>query len=249
LHAIKATLDNKGVDWTVLDHVTAQLASSNALLATIADAAPGSDTRIFGSKIAREPRRYSGRTAMRANLSVHEPRQPQDQDSAMSFSMEGISGPANSSQLIPFAWAPGWNSPQAWNKFQDEVGGSLKAGDPGVRLIEATASAQYFTAIPATVSGLQSAPLYHLYGSDEMSSRSEVVATRVPASYVAVSSSDAQSLGLTDGQNAEVIIGGSIFIAPVKVSADLAAGVVGVPVLPGLPKVVSGLAVSLKGGV
>ena len=249
LHAIKATLDNKGVDWTVLDHVTAQLASSNALLATIADAAPGSDTRIFGSKIAREPRRYSGRTAMRANLSVHEPRQPQDQDSAMSFSMEGISGPTNSSQLIPFAWAPGWNSPQAWNKFQDEVGGSLKAGDPGVRLIEATASAQYFTAIPATVSGLQSAPLYHLYGSDEMSSRSEVVATRVPTSYVAVSSSDAQSLGLTDGQNAEVIIGGSIFIAPVKVSADLAIGVIGVPVLPGVPKVVSGLAVSLKGGV
>lgn len=249
LHAIKSTLDNKGVDWTVLDHVTAELASSNASLATIAEAAPGSDTRIFGSKIAREPRRYSGRTAMRANLSVHEPRQPQDQDSAMSFSMEGVSGPANSSQLIPFAWAPGWNSPQAWNKFQDEVGGSLKAGDPGVRLIEAAASAQYFTAVPASVSGLQSAPLYHLFGSDEMSSRSEIFASRVPSSYVAVSNSDAQSLGLADGQKAEVIIGGSIFTAPVKVSADLAVGVIGVPVLPGLPKVVSGLAVSLKGGV
>jgi NADH-quinone oxidoreductase subunit G len=249
LHAIKSTLDNKPVDWTILDDVTASLASSNTLLSAIAQAAPDSNMRIHGSKIAREPRRYSGRTAMRANQSVHEPRQPQDQDSAMSFSMEGISGPTNNSQLIPFAWAPGWNSPQAWNKFQDEVGGSLKAGDPGVRLIEASATATYFIEVPAQVTGLQSAPLYHLFGSDEMSSRSEVFATRIAKPYVAVSSVDAHKLGLTEGQNAEVIAGGAIFVAPVKVSADLAVGVIGVPVLSGLPKLASGLAVSLRGGV
>lgn len=249
LHAIKSTLDNKPVDWTILDDVTANLASSNALLSAIADAAPDSKLRIHGSRIAREPRRYSGRTAMRANQSVHEIRQPQDQDSAMSFSMEGISGPTNNSQLIPFAWAPGWNSPQAWNKFQDEVGGSLKAGDPGVRLIEASATATYFTDVPAAIAGLQSAPLYHLFGSDEMSARSEVFATRIATPYVAVSSADAQKLGLADGQNAEVIAGGAIFVAPVKVSADLAVGVIGVPVLAGLPKVASGLSVSLRGGV
>ena len=186
---------------------------------------------------------------MRANQSVHEIRQPQDQDSAMSFSMEGISGPTNNSQLIPFAWAPGWNSPSAWNKFQDEVGGSLRAGDPGVRLIEASDWAQYFTSVPAASSGLQSAPLYHLYGSDEQSSRAEVVATRVPTNYVAVSTADAQSHGLVDGQNAEVVVGGFIFVAPVKISVDLATGVVGIPVLAGLPKFASGLAVSLNGGV
>jgi len=249
LHAIQSTLENKAVDWTVLDDVTANLASANSVLSAIAQAAPDSSLRIHGSRIAREPRRYSGRTAMRANQSVHEIRQPQDQDSAMSFSMEGISGPTNNSQLIPFAWAPGWNSPSAWNKFQDEVGGSLRAGDPGVRLIEASESAQYFTAVPAATSGLQSAPLYHLYGSDEQSSRAEVVATRVPANYVAVSTADAKSHNLVDGQNAEVVVGDSIFVAPVKISADLAAGVVGIPVLAGLPKVASGLAVSLKGGV
>ncbi|RYY75334.1 MAG: NADH-quinone oxidoreductase subunit NuoG [Gammaproteobacteria bacterium] len=249
LHAIKSTLDNKPVDWTILDDVTEQLASSNALLASITQAAPGSDIRIAGSKIAREPRRYSGRTAMRANISVHEPRQPQDQDSAMSFSMEGISGPTNNSQLIPFAWAPGWNSPQAWNKFQVEVGGSLRAGDSGVRLLEASGSAIYFTEVPSTIEGLQSAPLYHLYGSDEQSAKAEVVATRVPQAYVAVSAVDAHKLGLSDGQQAEVIAGGAVFAAPVKISADLATGVVGIPVLAGLPKVASGLAVSLKGGV
>lgn len=249
LHALHSTLDNKAVDWTVLDHVTEQLAGSNAALSAITQAAPGSDLRIAGARIAREPRRYSGRTAMRANLSVHEPRQPQDQDSAMSFSMEGISGPANDSQLIPFAWAPGWNSPQAWNKFQDEVGGSLRAGDPGVRLVEAAASAEYFSAVPSAAEGLQAAPLYHLYGSDEQSARSEVVATRVPAAYVAVSAADAKHLSLSEGQKVDVIADGAVFAAPVKISADLAAGVVGVPVLAGLPKVASGVAVSLKGSV
>ncbi|HWV14230.1 MAG TPA: NADH-quinone oxidoreductase subunit NuoG [Cellvibrio sp.] len=249
LHAIKATLDNKTVDWTTLDDVTASLASSNTLLAAIVDAAPGAGTRIHGSKIAREPRRYSGRTSMRANLSVHEVRQPQDQDSAMSFSMEGISGPTNDSQLIPFAWAPGWNSPQAWNKFQVEVGGQLRAGDPGVRLLEAAASATYFSDVPSVNSGLQSAPLYHIFGSDEQSARSEVVATRVPAAYVAVSAQDAKNLGLMEGQAAEVTIGEAYFALPVKVSAELAAGVVGVPVLHGVPRVSSGLSVNIKGGV
>ncbi|MES2824620.1 MAG: NADH-quinone oxidoreductase subunit NuoG [Pseudomonadota bacterium] len=249
LHAIKATLDNKGVDWSRLDDVTAQLANSNTALAAITGAAPGAKMRIHGLKIARESNRYSGRTSMRANISVHEPRASQDQDSALSYSMEGASGPTNDSQLIPFAWSPGWNSPQAWNKFQVEVGGQVRAGDMGVRLIEAAASAQYFTQVPASVSVLQSAPLYHLYGSDEQSSRSEVVATRVPSAYVAVSTKDAQSLGLSDGQSAEVSVGDEKFVAPVKISADLAAGVIGIPVLASLPKVVSGLTVSVRGGV
>jgi NADH-quinone oxidoreductase subunit G len=249
LHAIKAMSQNKSVDWTLLDDVTAQVAKSNSALAAIAAAAPDAKMRIHGLKIAREPHRYSGRTSMRADLSVHEPRTSQDQDSAMAFSMEGVSGATNSSQLIPFAWAPGWNSPQAWNKFQVEVGGHLRSGDSGVRLIEAAASAQYFTQVPAPTSEMHAAPLYHLYGSDEQSSRSDVVATRVPSAYIAVSISDAKNLGLTDGKNAEVISGDSRFTAPVKISAQLATGVIGIPVLAGVPHFGSGVAVSLRGGV
>ncbi|SPX16408.1 NADH-quinone oxidoreductase subunit G [Escherichia coli] len=73
---------------------------------------------------------------MRANISVHEPRQPQDIDTMFTFSMEGNNQPTAHRSQVPFAWAPGWNSPQAWNKFQDEVGGKLRFGDPGVRLFE-----------------------------------------------------------------------------------------------------------------
>ena len=103
LHALHSTLQGKAVDWTQLDQVTAACAASNPLLAGIKDAAPSASFRIKGLKLAREPHRYSGRTAMRANISVHEPRQPQDQDSAFAFSMEGYAGSKEARQQIPFA--------------------------------------------------------------------------------------------------------------------------------------------------
>ena len=51
--------------------------------------APRADFREFGQKIPRQPHRYSGRTAMLANISVHEPKPPDDPESPLSFSMEG----------------------------------------------------------------------------------------------------------------------------------------------------------------
>ena len=74
---------------------------------------------------------------MHANVSVQEPEQPDDPDTPLAFSMEGYPGNPPPS-LIPRFWAPGWNSVQALNKFQDEVGGPLRGGDPGERLIEPT---------------------------------------------------------------------------------------------------------------
>ncbi len=140
LHSLHSTVNNRQVDWTQLDHVIDAAIAALPQLAGIKDAAPDATFRIRGQKLAREPHRYSGRTAMRANISVHEPRQPQDKDTMFAFSMEGNNQPSAPRSQIPFAWAPGWNSPQAWNKFQDEVGGKLRHGDPGVRLFEASAS-------------------------------------------------------------------------------------------------------------
>ena len=90
LHALRSTLLNQPIDWTQLDHVTAAVAASAPQLARIVDAAPSAAFRIKGMKLAREPLRYSGRTAMRADISVHEPRTPQDNDTAFAFSMEEI---------------------------------------------------------------------------------------------------------------------------------------------------------------
>ncbi len=118
LHSLHSTLLSREVDWTQLDHVIDAVVAKIPELAGIKDAAPDATFRIRGQKLAREPHRYSGRTAMRANISVHEPRQPQDIDTMFTFSMEGNNQPTAHRSQVPFAWAPGWNSPQAWNNFR-----------------------------------------------------------------------------------------------------------------------------------
>jgi len=250
LHALHSTLQGKAVDWTQLDQVTAACAASNPLLAGIKDAAPSASFRIKGLKLAREPHRYSGRTAMRANISVHEPRQPQDPDSAFAFSMEGYAGSKEDRQQIPFAWSPGWNSPQAWNKFQDEVGGHLRAGDPGVRLLEAAGNALPWFAVNAAFNPAagtwQVAPLHHLFGSEENSARAKPIQERMPEPYVALARDEAARLGVNDGALLAVRVNGQALRLPLQVRDDLAIGLVGLPVgLPGIPAVIAGASVTL----
>jgi NADH-quinone oxidoreductase subunit G len=233
LHALHSTLEQREVEWTLLDDVTAHCAEANPQLAGIVSAAPDANFRIKGLKIARSPRRFSGRTANRAPISVHEPRTPQDPDSALAFSMEGYAGPNEPSPLIPFAWAPGWNSPQSWNKFQDEVGGHLRAGDPGVRLIEGRSELDYFGKVPAAFtasSDLRAVPLYHLYGSEELSSLAAPVQTQIPEAYIALAVADATRLGLADGVKTSVKIGDTADELTVRISSSLATGTVGLPV-------------------
>ncbi|AIS12315.1 NADH dehydrogenase [Pseudomonas chlororaphis subsp. aurantiaca] len=241
LHALRSTLLNKPVDWTQLDHVTAACAQSNPQLARIVDAAPSASFRIKGLKLAREPLRYSGRTAMRADISVHEPRTPQDQDTAFSFSMEGYSGSVEPRSQVPFAWSPGWNSPQAWNKFQDEVGGHLRAGDPGTRLIESQGdSLGWFASVPRAFSPAQgtwqAVPFYHLFGSEENSSKAAPVQERIPAAYVSLAKSEADRLGVNDGALLAVSVAGQTLRLPLRINEELGAGLVALPAgLAGIP--------------
>ncbi|AUG03041.1 NADH-quinone oxidoreductase subunit G [Pseudomonas sp. 09C 129] len=241
LHALRSTLLNKPVDWTQLDHVTAACAQSNPQLAHIVDAAPSASFRIKGLKLAREPLRYSGRTAMRADISVHEPRTPQDQDTAFSFSMEGYSGSVEPRSQVPFAWSPGWNSPQAWNKFQDEVGGHLRAGDPGTRLIESQGdSLGWFASVPRAFSPAQgtwqAVPFYHLFGSEENSSKAAPVQERIPAAYVSLAKSEADRLGVNDGALLAVSVAGQTLRLPLRINEELGAGLVALPAgLAGIP--------------
>ncbi|WP_097461067.1 NADH-quinone oxidoreductase subunit NuoG [Mangrovitalea sediminis] len=236
LHALHCTLQGQAVNWTQLDEVTAHCADGIPALAGIRDAAPAASFRIKGLRIAREPNRYSGRTSMRANISVHEPRAPQDIDTALSFSMEGYSGTNEPSSLVPFAWSPGWNSPQAWNKFQDEVGGHLKAGDPGVRLIEPAQSSdgRYFSEIPDAFSVRDGQwrilPLHHIFGSEELSSRAAPLESRIPDPYLALAPADAERLGVTEGAEVTLTLDGKTSSLAIKLSETLPSGTVGIPV-------------------
>ena len=249
LHALRATLLNQPIDWTQLDHVTAACASSTPQLARIVDAAPSAAFRIKGMKLAREPLRYSGRTAMRANISVHEPRTSQDVDTAFAFSMEGYSGSVEPRQQVPFAWSPGWNSPQAWNKFQDEVGGHIRAGDPGTRLIETQGdSLNWFANVPRAFNPAQGTwqvvPFFHLFGSEENSSKAAPVQERIPAAYVSLAKSEADRLGVNDGALLSLNVAGQTLRLPLRINEELGAGLVALPAgLAGIPPAIFGKSV------
>lgn len=237
------------MDWTSLDDVSAQCSAEMTQFSVIAEAAPNAQFRMKGMKMARAPHRYSGRTAMRANLSVHEPRATQDADSALAFSMEGVNGSMNldrPSELLPFAWAPGWNSPQAWNKFQDEVGGQLRGGDSGepVLLADAGAKTSYFKASSNGAEGLHIVAVHHIFGSEEQSALSAAIQKRVPQSCVFVSQQDAEQLGLKE--LARVSIGDDSVNLPVRISESLTPGSVGLPLgFKGVPFAVPGASIKL----
>ncbi|MEO8592345.1 MAG: NADH-quinone oxidoreductase subunit NuoG [Candidatus Solibacter sp.] len=211
--------------WQTLDEVTAALAVSLPQLAAVTRAAPAADFRMAGAKIPREPHRYSGRTSMLANISVHEPKPPDDPDSALSFSMEG-NPEQPPSALLPFFWSPGWNSIQAINKFQEEIGGPLRSGDPGVRILEPnTSGSVFFDQSPPAFEPRKDEwlvlPLYHIFGSEELSRSAQAVAELSPEPYVALNPEEAARLGK------EVELFGHRL--PVRIAADLPPGQVGVP--------------------
>ncbi len=249
MHSLHSTINSRHVDWTQLDHVIEACVEALPQLKGMVEAAPNASFRIRGQKLARSPARSSGRTAMRANISVHEPRQPQDKDTMFAFSMEGNNSPTANRNQVPFAWAPGWNSPQAWNKFQSEVGGSLRHGDPGVRLIEAgEGTLDYFTTIPAAFTAQSDnwrvAPYYHLFGSEEMTQRSKVIQQRMPQAYVMVNPADAAQLGVNAGSQVEFTCAGQTLRLPVRLSETLSQGQVGLPLgLPGIPPILVGATV------
>ncbi len=235
LHALQTGLEDKNISWTVLDDVIESVAKNVPVLEAIQDAAPDAGYRIHGLKIAREPRRYSGRTAMRAPLSVHEPKQPTDIDSALTFSMEGYVGPQKASSLVPFAWAAGWNSPQAWNKYQDEVGGHLKGGDSGVRLFDRLAKrpARSYVAPAAVLANAESfrlVPMHHIFASGEFTVKTPAMETRIPEAMFAVGEQDASRLNVQDGQRMTVKTGDTSISLPVQVIEYLPTGYIGYPV-------------------
>ncbi|HEX2969708.1 MAG TPA: NADH-quinone oxidoreductase subunit NuoG [Bacteroidales bacterium] len=122
-------------NWYNFDDVSASFSDFYPFYSIINESFPRADTRYTGDTIPRQFARFSGRTAMNANINVHEPKPPQDSDSPLSFSMEGYRGVAPSC-LTPEYLSPGWNSAQAINKSLREPGGKYIGEECGVRLFE-----------------------------------------------------------------------------------------------------------------
>ncbi|TAM81581.1 MAG: NADH-quinone oxidoreductase subunit NuoG [Acidobacteria bacterium] len=231
---MKAAGSAAASSWNLLDDLVSATAGAVPALAKITEAAPSSKFRIVNEKVPRSPLRYSGRTAMVANISVSEPKPPQDPDSALAFSMEGTPTQPPGS-LTPFFWSPGWNSIQSVNKFQSEINGALRGGDPGVRLIEPPqgGSALYFSgpqkAYQARAEEWLLVPLYHVFGSEELSAQAPSITQLAPKPYVALNPTDAERLQVGEGVQVELSLAGTVQKLPVVVQADLPNGIAGLP--------------------
>jgi NADH-quinone oxidoreductase subunit G len=226
--------------WKNFEGITAAIALEEPLLKGVDTITPPSNYRVNGQRIPREPHRFSGRTAMLANVNVSEPKPPVDPDSPLSYTMEGYRGLPPSS-MIPFFWSPGWNSVQSINKYQQEVGGQLRGGDPGVRLFEGSDRVpEFFTSVPEKFISLEGhllmVPVHHIFGSEELSAQSPSVAERAPTPYVILNGEDAAHFRMNENDVVSFEIDGQPYQLPLRINNTIAKGMGGLPYgLNGLP--------------
>ncbi|MDE1905173.1 MAG: NADH-quinone oxidoreductase subunit NuoG [Rhodospirillales bacterium] len=219
--------------WAAEDDILAALAAALPCFAKLPSVAPPASLRLAGSKIPSEPHRFSGRTAMHADRNVKEPKPPVSMDSPFSTTMEGNYNKVPPA-LMPFFWAPSWNSVQSVNKFQTEIGGALDGGDPGIRLLDARpdATLPYYTAIPESFAprqGLwQAVILPRVFGDDEQSARAAPIRERIAAPALALNGEDAALIGAAAGQMLTFEVDGEHQHLALEIHPELPCGVAGI---------------------
>lgn len=246
LHIISRRINKDATIWNNMDDIINDIIADISDLKDIKNFLPEASFRIFGQKIARSPHRASGRTALRADISVHEPKQPQDVDSMFSFSMEGSQQAYKFSSYIPFAWSPGWNSPQAWNKFQSEINGSLLCGNSGIRLFNNTKKEKigFFNCISNSIKKdnyYYVVPYYFLFGTEEITQDTPVLEKKIPILYGVIGLSDAKKNCFGENSYIEFFCLGEKFHIKLRISNILASGQIGLPLgMLGMPFTLSG---------
>jgi NADH-quinone oxidoreductase subunit G len=241
INELSKIIDSQSEIWNRFDDVVASLITRLPLFSKMTQYMPGADFRMLNAKIPRQTMRYSGRTAMNAQTAVSEARVPQDVDSPLAFSMEGRQENPPSS-LVPFYWTPGWNSVQGMYNYLDEPNGSMKGGDPGLRLIEpAKEQNNTFTEINRQTGEYQKGeliivPVYRIFGSEELSSVAPALSQRIQEPALYLNQNDAEASGVKEEEMTRVEIMNNKIIVKVKIEKSLPAGIAGLTAnLPGMP--------------
>ncbi len=231
--------------WLNFDQVVASMTEATPVFAKLKDHMPSADYKMLNEKIKRQTIRYSGRTAMNAKIAVSEPKPPEDNDSPLSFSMEGGNETPPSS-LVPYYWLAGWNSAQSMNFYLEEPNGHLKGGDPGILLLgnPENHNIAYFDAkslpLQQRLGEWFYIPVYEIFGSEELSSKAPAIAKRIPLPYATLNSADSNKLNLIDGELIELISSNQTFEILLRIDESLPDGIIGIPNnLPGIPYLTS----------
>ncbi|WP_111746264.1 NADH-quinone oxidoreductase subunit NuoG [Salinisphaera orenii] len=220
------------VRWNGMDDLIAGLVADLPQFTGIEDAAPSQSFRKAGMRFPRSPHRNAARTALYADVDVRERRPEVDADSPLSYSMEGYYGTDQPSELLAYAWAPGWESnQQAITRFQDEVGGNLKKGDPGVHVLAGGGDSGY-RSVPGTNGGdhWRVVPRHHIFDSEPLSARAPAIAERVDSRQITLNRQSTEALGVADGDNLSITLDGDTLTLPVAIDESLPARVIGIPI-------------------
>lgn len=204
LNQIHERVDSREpVAWIGPDDVARAMAEELPVFRPIADLVP-SAAGTPPRRIPRQTHRVTGRTAVNAHLQIREAKPSHDHESPMAFSMEG-SPHRPPADLINRYWSPGWNSVQSLTRFQEEIGGALRGGNPGVRLAESRSGENGvpFDQVAEDFSPKDGewllVPLYHLYGSNALSLETPGVSEQAPEPYLGLNPDDADRLGAVPG--------------------------------------------------
>jgi NADH-quinone oxidoreductase subunit G len=185
------------------DQVVATCAQSQPIFADLINVAPEQSFTDRGLKVPRQTHRCSGRTAVNANISVHEPVQPTDSETPLAYSMEGLNRDQPAS-LMPYLWSPGWNSTQSLQKFQAEVDGPLKGGNAGQRLFDSSRESVDLQVKVTHPRGKKDKwrlmPVHRVHGSEELSAHTEEIAELAGEAFVSIDAQLAQQLGVAEGE-------------------------------------------------
>jgi NADH-quinone oxidoreductase subunit G len=226
--------------WNRFDDIVTSLVNKLPSFSKIKGYLPDADFRMLNAKIPRQTLRYSGRTAMKAQFAVSEPGVSMDPDSPLAFSMEGRQERPPSS-LVPFYWTPGWNSVQAMYNYLDEPNGSLKGGDPGVRLIESGEghNNSYFKTDPRAFEYKKDewliVPVYQIFGSEELSSAGPSVAQRIKEPFLYLNQKDSEKLAIKDSELIQLEVPGNKLRIKVRIENSIQQGMAGLSInLPGM---------------
>ena len=202
-------IDKKLPKLDCFDDVVSLLASSDKKWKRVDKVAPGQAFRDRGQKIPRQTHRYSGRTAMNASVSVHEPPQPKDNETALAYSMEGLNRDQPST-LSPYVWSPGWNSNHSVQKFQSKVDGPHKNPTPDVILISSDRNGFSNAVKRHKASGARKdmwtlISIACIHGSEELSSHTKEISELAGNAFVALTEDGANALRVSDGDGLVVI--------------------------------------------
>lgn len=216
--------------WGDLDEIIASISAEIPALSRIGEAAPDAHYKLEGTPVRSQPHRISGRTAIRANISVKDIAPPYSPDTPLHSTMEGSYTTDMPGTLVPFYQAPGWNSEQSLNRFQQEIGGEMRGGKSGVRLLDdapASGVNAYYGDIPEAFvprdGEFMLLPEYRVFGTDEMSMMSAPIKERAGPAYIRIGSAQAA------GGMVELVLNGKSFPVEMHYDPSLPPGVATLP--------------------